>query len=240
MGLFSYFCYFLYKKGVIVLRIEELSAGLGVTFLVTIDKEFISFETKIENVYPRKRLVLADAIYYNEKIVSFSGANIHVDVLVKKPAEKPQLFKEVKVSTMRKPDGSLCYNLATDEESKPYNRRQHFRCYIGLPSIVQYGNDHTAQDAVIRDISLSGFSVTCPKDVQLKEHQIVHALFNDYIDELDEKFSLHLYGLIVRSYELENGNVVYGCRLNSRVSGLDSYIAKKERIRLRNTSGGRA
>lgn len=222
------------------MRIDELSAGLPITFLVTIDKEFISFETKIQNVYSKKHLVLADAIYYNEKIVSFSGANIHVDVLVKRPAEKPQLFKEVKVTTMRKPDGSLCYNLATDEESKPYNRRQHFRCYIGLPSIVQFGTDHTAQDAVIRDISLSGFSVTCPKDVELKENQIVHALFNDYIDELDEKFSLHLYGLIVRSYELENGKVVYGCRLNSRVSGLDSYIAKKERIRLRNTSGSRA
>ncbi len=222
------------------MRIEDLTADLPITFLVTIDKEFISFETKVQNVYPRKHLVLADAIYYNGKIVSFHGANIQVDVLVQKPAEKPQLFKDVTVTTMRKPDGSLCYNLATDAESKPYNRRQHFRCYVGLPSIVQFGSNKSAQDAIIRDVSLSGFSVTCPKDVELQEHQIVHALFNDYIDELDEKFSLHLYGLIVRSYELENGNIVYGCRLNSRVSGLDNYIAKKERIRLRKTNGSRA
>ena len=219
------------------MKINELSANLPITFLVTIDKEFISFETQIQNVSAKKNIVFADAIFYNDKIVSFNGTNIRVDVLVQKPAEKPQVFKNVKIITVRKPDGSLCYSIATNEESKPYNRRQHFRCHLGLPSILQVGSDHTSQNAIIRDVSLSGFSVTCPKNVELKERQIIHALFNDYIDELGEKYSLHLYGLIVRSYELENGQIVYGCRLNSRVSGLDNYIAKKERIQLRNVSG---
>lgn len=221
------------------MRIEELTPGLSVTFLVTINKEFISFETTIQDVYPRKHLVLAEAIYYNGKIVSFRGKNILVDVLVKRGDEKPQLFKNVTVTTMKKPDNTLCYNLATIAESKPYNRRQHFRCYVGLPSVVQFGQNRSAQDAIIRDISLSGFSVTCDKDMEILPNQIVHTLFHDYIEELDEKFSLHLYGLIVRTHELENGKIVYGCRLNTRVSGLDNYIAKKERIRLRKTNGGR-
>lgn len=220
------------------MRIEELTPGLSITFLVTINKEFLSFETKVQEVYPRKHLVLAEAIYYNDKIVSFRGKNIIVDLLVKRGDEKPQLFKNVTVTTMRKPDNTLCYNLATIAESKPYNRRQHFRCYVGLPTVVQFGANHSAQDAIIRDISLSGFSVTCSKDMEILPNQIVHTLFNDYIDELDEKFSLHLYGLIVRTHELENGKIVYGCRLNNHVSGLDNYIAKKERIRLRKTNGG--
>lgn len=221
------------------MRIEELTPGLNVTFLVTINGEFISFETKIQEVYAKKHLVLADPIYHNNKIVSFRGKNIIVDVLVKIGNKNPQLFKNVTVTTMRKPDNSLCYNLATIAESKPYNRRQHFRCYVGLPSVIQFGPNKAAQDAIIRDVSLSGFSVTCHKDMQISQNQIVHALFHDYIGELDERFSMHLYGLIVRSYELENGNIVYGCRLNTRVSGLDNYIAKKERIRLRNCNGGK-
>ena len=221
------------------MRIEELTPGLSLTFLVTINKEFISFETTVQDVYPRKHLVLANPIYYNGKIVSFRGTNILVDVLVKRGDEKPQIFKNVTVTTMKKPDNSLCYNLATIAESKPYNRRQHFRCYVGLPTVVQFGPNRGAHDAIIRDISLSGFSVTCSKDLEISPNQIVHALFHDYIDELDEKFSLHLYGLIVRTHELENGKIVYGCRLNNRVSGLDNYIAKKERIRLKKTSGGR-
>lgn len=221
------------------MRIEELTPGLAVTFLVTINKEFISFETKIQEVYPRKHLILAEPIYYNGKIVSFRGTNIMVDVLVKRGDEKPQLFKNVTVTTMKKPDGTLCYNLETIAESKPYNRRQHFRCYVGLPTVVQFGQNRSAQDAIIRDVSLSGFSVTCSKDIEISPNQIVHTLFHDYIEELDEKFSLHLYGLIVRTHELENGKIVYGCRLNSRVSGLDNYIAKKERIRLRKTNGGK-
>lgn len=221
------------------MKIEELTPGLGLTFLVTINKEFISFETTVQDVYPRKHLVLADPIYYNGKIVSFRGTNIIVDVLVKRGDEKPQLFKNVTVTTMRKPDNSLCYTLATIAESKTYNRRQHFRCYVGLPTVVQFGPNRSAQDAIIRDISLSGFSVTCSKNIEISPKQIVHTLFQDYIEELDETFSLHLYGLIVRTHELENGKIVYGCRLNTRVSGLDKYIAKKERVRLQKSNGGK-
>lgn len=219
--------------------IDELIRGQSITFLVTINGQFLSFDSEIQDVYPRRGLVLAKAIYYNDKIISFSGQNVSVDVLVTFVADKPQLFKNVTVSTMRKGNGELCYNISTATESKPYNRREHFRCYVGLPTVVQFGPNQSPEDAVIRDVSLSGFAVTCSKDVAFKPNQVIHALFQDYINELDEQFSMHLYGMVVRIQPLENGKYVYGCRFKSPVNGLDSYISKKERIRLRKSSGGR-
>ena len=38
--------------------------------------------------------------------------------------------------------------------------------------------------------------------------------------------------------ELDNGKILYGCRLTDRVPGLDKYIMAKERYRLRRTNGG--
>ena len=47
-----------------------------------------------------------------------------------------------------------------------------------------------------------------------------------------------MYGLLTRTQELENGKILYGCRLNNPVPGLEAYIMKKERLRLKKSNGG--
>lgn len=221
------------------MRIEELTIGTDITFLVIINGEQLSFNSKIQEVYPKKHFVLADAVFHNEKIISFRGKNIIVNLLVTTQDDKPQLFKNITVTTMKKTDGSLCYNLTTIAESKPYNRRESYRCYVGVPSSMQCGPNRAAVEVIIRDVSVSGFSVTCETNMDLQPNQTMHVVLNDYIEELAEKFSFHLYGLIARVQEFDDGKVLYGCRFNSYVTGLEAYIMKKERIRLRNSNGGK-
>jgi hypothetical protein len=67
----------------------------------------------------------------------------------------------------------------------------------------------------------------------LEVNQTVHAVLNDHMDETAENFNFHLYGLVARIQELENGLFLYGCRLNNPVPGLEQYIIKKERAVLR-------
>lgn len=221
------------------MRIQELTPGTTITFLIIISGQQLAFNSKIQEVYPKKHLVLAEPIYHEGKIVSFHGKNVIVNLLVESADDKPQLFKNITVTTMKKPDGSLCYSLATVAESKPYNRRECYRCYVGVPSSIQGGSNRAAYDAIIRDVSVSGFSVTCDEYLGLEPNQTVHVVLNDYIGELAENFSFHLYGLIVRIQEFEDGKVLYGCRFNNFVAGLENYIMKKERIRLRNSNGGK-
>ena len=42
-----------------------------------------------------------------------------------------------------------------------------------------------------------------------------------------------MYGIVVRSQDLENGKIVYGCKLNNHVGGLENYVALKERMNLK-------
>ena len=220
------------------MRIEELIPGMSISLLVTVNNEHLTFESKIQEVYPRKRLVLADAIIRNNKVLSLHGENLIVDVVVNSEDDVPQIFKNVTVTTMRKGENSFCYNLATDAESKTYNRRQNFRCYVGLPTAVQLGMIRVPLPATIRVVSSTGFSIVCDRDYGLEPGAIIHADLKDHLEETDEYFKFEMYGLIARVQELENGNVLYGCRLNNSLSGLDAYIMKKERLRLRKSNGG--
>ena len=219
------------------MRIEELSPNLNITLFVNISDQQLTFESKILEVYPKKRIVLAQAIYRNDRIVTFKGANVSVDVLVTIGEEKPQLFKKVEVTLVKKGDGSLCYNLATSNESKPVNRRQSFRCYVGRNSTMQYGPTHASVEVIIRDVSITGFSVVCDEELPLEKNQVVHVVLTDYLGSENEKYSFHLYGLVARTQEMGRNRVLYGCRLNNPVPGLEAYIMKKERLRLRESSG---
>jgi len=67
--------------------------------------------------------------------------------------------------------------------------------------------------------------------------QIVHTVLNDNLEEIYENYSFQIYAIIVRKEELDNGKVIYGCLLNSRMPGLDKYIMTKERLRLQSTRG---
>lgn len=93
--------------------------------------------------------------------------------------------------------------------------------------------NRAAHDAIIKDISYNGFSVVSKEDLKLEVNQTVHAVLNDHMDETAENFNFHLYGLVARIQELENGLFLYGCRLNNPVPGLEQYIIKKERAVLR-------
>lgn len=219
------------------MRIEEVTPGLSIEIVANFGEEQLMFDSHIEEVYPRKHLVLAAPVLQNDKVISFRAKGLIVDVLVTLEDDKPQLFKNVTISVLKKPDGTFCYNLATAALSKPYNRRRNFRCYVGAASSVQFGPNHRTHEAVIKDISASGFSFVCNNDVSFDKDQLVHTVLNDYLEELAENFSFHLYGIIVRSYPLDDMRTVYGCRLNKKVSGLDAYIMKKERLRLKRLSG---
>ena len=218
--------------------IDELAIEQEVTLTARIGHEQIEFKTIVRESIPRKHMILTDIVRKNERIVTFNGKGLIVDLDVSPPDSAPLVFKNVKVILQKKSDDSYCYSVSTITEAKVLNRRQAYRCYVGVSTTVQCGSNRSAHDAVIKDISTLGFAVTASADTEFMEGQVLHALLADYIEELAENYAFHLYGIIVRRQELENGQVIYGCKLNNRVPGLDAYIMKKERIRLKKTNGG--
>ena len=215
------------------MQIDDLTAGLSLSFLINLNTEQLQFESKILEVYPRRHTLLAQGVFTDDKIISFRGKALVVDLIVTLPEDKPQLFKNVTTNVVKLSDGTLCYTVSSIAGSKTYNRRQSYRCYVGIETAVQCGLNRAAHDAIIKDISYNGFSVVSKEDLKLEVNQTVHAVLNDHMDETAENFNFHLYGLVARIQELENGLFLYGCRLSNPVPGLEQYIIKKERAVLR-------
>ena len=215
------------------MQIDELTAGLSLSFLINLNTEQLQFESRILEVYPHRHTLLAEGVFADGKIIAFRGKGLVVDLIVTLPDEKPQLFKNVTTTVVKKSDGTLCYTVYSIAGSKTYNRRQSYRCYVGIATAIQCGLNRAAHDAIIKDVSSNGFSVVSKEDLQLEINQTVHAVLNDYMEDTAENFNFHLYGLVARVQELENGLFLYGCRLNNTVPGLEQYIVKKERAILR-------
>ncbi len=215
------------------MQIDDLTAGLSLSFLINLNTEQLQFESRILEVYPHRHTLLAEGVFADDKIISFRGKGLVVDLIVTIPEEKPQLFKNVTTNVVKRSDGTLCYTVFTIAGSKTYNRRQSYRCYVGIESSIQCGLNRVAHDAIIKDISCSGFSVVTREDLQLNVNQTIHTVLNDHMEDSTETFNFHLYGLVARKQELENGLFLYGCRLNNPVPGLEQYIVKKERAVLR-------
>lgn len=219
------------------MRIEELLPDQKVTLQVNVNGNELSFDTRVQEANPKKHFILLDAVMQGSKGISFKGPNIVVNLFVCLDGERPYLFQSVTALLQKKPDGTLCYLVTASTEGLPFNRREHFRCYVGTQGHLNHSSLDGPQTVIVRDVSYSGFSVVCNPEIALKEGQVIHVILRDEIVETNESFSFHLYGLIVRTEELPNGSILYGCKLNNHVAGLDQYIMTKERYRLKKASG---
>lgn len=217
--------------------IGDLSPRQKISLLVKVNGTSLTFESRVQESYPEKNMIIADPVLSNGHPVAFRGDNVILNILVYPDGEKPALFKNVASKLLKKKNGEYCYCFATLTESIFYNRRENFRCYVGVDSSMQCRLNSIANPVLIRDISSTGFALICDSDVKLEQGQLVHTVLNDQPKANGSRYSFHLYGFVARVQELENGKLLYGCRLNNSVPGLDKYIMEKERIHLRNTGG---
>ena len=221
------------------MRLIEMTVGQNFTINVHIGENSLFFQSVVREIMTKKNFILADAVIRDGKPVSLRGKNVVVDLLFTPESDeiKPLIFKNVTSTLVKKNTGEYFYTFTTLAEGLPFNRREHFRCYVGIPSSLQCSLNSKACNALIKDVSSSGFAVVCDESVVLTPGQLVHTVLNDQPRTNGETFNFHLYGLVQRSQSLDNGKILYGCRLNEPVNGLDRYIMEKERARLKRRGG---
>lgn len=224
------------------MNLYDLVRQQEVTLSINMNQKHLAFETNIQEIFPEKQLLIVDPIYHDGKIITFNIPELTVDIIVYPENEAPQVFKKAKITLTRKPDGSYCYVLSATKESRKHNRREHFRCFVGLPTSVRSETNGIAHEAIIRDVSIRGFSITCDKSVKIQEGQYIDIMLKDYIRESAESYLFNFHGKVVRAQELDHNKMLYGCRLNKAIDGLESYIIRKERVQLKrnnDTKGSR-
>ena len=63
------------------MQIDDLTAGLSLSFLINLNTEQLQFESKILEVYPRRHTLLAQGVFTDDKIISFRGKGLVVDLI---------------------------------------------------------------------------------------------------------------------------------------------------------------
>ncbi len=221
------------------MKLSELEIDQPVTILIIVGEQKMEFPSSIIFTNPKKYTTYLAPIMKEGKILNFNGKGIATHIIVQLPESKPIVFKDVILNTMKKDDGTFCYGMQSKDEGVEVNRRTSFRCPVGISTMLRVGLNRTSFDIILRDVSISGFSFVFENSDNgiCDVGQVVHTVLNDYIKEVNQNYSFQMYGTVVRKKELENGKIVFGCKLSEPIKGLDTYIAMKERIRSRNQRG---
>ena len=101
------------------MQIDDLTAGLSLSFIIHLNNEELQFESRILEVNSRRHTLLAEGVFTDDKIISFRGKGLLVDLLVTLPDDKPQLFKNVTTNVVKRADGTLCTLSSASPEAKP-------------------------------------------------------------------------------------------------------------------------
>ena len=217
--------------------LTDIEPGTNIVIIARTQENQLEFRTTTGDVIVDKSIIFAELIKQDDKLLTFKGQGIITDVMVPFENANPQVFTNVEINLVKKPDGSIWYALRTIVASKTFNRRASFRCTVGTPTTIQFVNAH--YEGIVKDVSYTGFAFVCSEEVPIEMGKTVRLNMEDYIEFLEESYNFRLSGVVMNIIPMEDGRIKVGCRFNVDVPGLDKYIVTKERMRLKNTKGSK-
>lgn len=208
--------------------LQELEVESKVTILVRIGSQTLAFDTKIEDVLEDG--VLTEPIYRNDKLVGFKTKGLIITLQIcNKSDEKVYEFTNADILNVKTKDGNVHHKISCKSEGRQINRRTAVRVWLGLEGVAQLGINKTAYSVIVKDISVSGVSFIAHKNMNVGAGTMAHITFHDK----DAKVKFSLGSIIVRVADMEDGRVLYGCRLNQESPAIAKYVADKQREKLK-------
>lgn len=208
--------------------LEELDVGSKITILVGIGSQTLSFDSILEE--PSDNGVLTTPVYRNDKLVGFRTKGLVIRLQITNASDqKVYEFTNVEILNVKTQDEQIHHKMICKTPGKQINRRTAVRVWLGKEGIAQIGTNRVAYEVVVKDISVSGISFIFHKDLNVEPGTIAHITFND--TEARTKFSLS--AIIVRKAELDEGKILYGCRLNQESPAIAKYVNDKQREKLK-------
>lgn len=208
--------------------LHEIDVESKVTILVRIGSQTLPFDTKVEDVLDDG--ILTEPIYRNDKLVGFKTKGLIITLQIFNISdEKVYEFTNVEILNVKTKDDKIHHKMVCKNPGKQINRRTAVRVWLGIDGVAQIGIHRVAYEVIVKDISVSGISFILHKDLKLKQGTIVHITFND----TDARVKFSLGAIIVRQAPLEDGRMLYGCRLNQESPSISKYVNDKQREKLK-------
>ena len=208
--------------------LQEVDAGSRVTILVGIGSQTLTFDTTVEE--PAVDGVLTLPVYRDEKLVGFRTKGLVIRIQVTNASDqKVYEFADVEILNVKTMDEQIHHKMVCKAPGKQINRRTAVRVWLGFEGVAMIGTNRVAYDVMVKDISVSGISFVFHKDMNVEPGTMAHIVFND--SEKKMKFSIS--AIIVRTATMEDGKVLYGCRMNQESPAISRYVAEKQREKLK-------
>lgn len=198
----------------------EAQVGDNLIIQVVFKEQNIDLPSKIVGI--RGNDLIVDIIYLNKKIVNLSSDNIRINLMLIRENKVPIVWKNVTCKTIKENEQAF-YQITAHSEGYENNRREAFRLIIGNDGMAQVGVNKKALEVIVKDISENGFSFVTSTDIKMAIGKPVRLVFVD----LDITFNL--IGIVVRKVNVNEQEVLYGCKLSVRNNKLLKYINSKQR-----------
>lgn len=208
--------------------LRELEVESKVTILVRIGSQTLAFDTKVEEVLDEG--ILAEPIYRNDKLVGFKTKGLIITLQICNASDqKVYEYTNAEILNVKTKDGKVHHKIECKNPGRQINRRTAVRVWLGMEGVAQLGINRTAYNVIVKDISVSGISFISHKNMNVGAGTMAHITFHD----ADAKVKFSLGSIIVRVADMEDGRVLYGCRLNQESPAIAKYVADKQREKLK-------
>lgn len=198
------------------MKLSELEEGSKLSLRIISSEKRVNIDTILKK-HVRDNIALITLICDSDQKINFD--NLRTDIEFTPSGDAPLVWHNVKVVKYKNDD----YAIQVFSEGVKHNRRGSFRIGISTPAKVKNPSPGMPSQVMVRDISLTGFSVTDRKgELSLAIGDILSVYWEDFGHFLD------LTGRVVRT-DVQDNIQIYGFELCNICRDLSSYINKKQR-----------
>ena len=180
--------------------------------------------------------VLVEPIRVDEKLVRFTAEGINY-YFIGNHKDKPYLFKNISIEKVRLPLYGVAHLLRAPKEGMRFNRRGHFRVWLGQHCNIALRDSKAQHDAIIKDVSTSGAGLIIKKDYEVHVGDSIEVQFNtEKYNEQREDYQFTVYTFkaeITRVVEHGEKVNLVGSRMIKGQENIEKFVAIKQRAKNR-------
>lgn len=196
------------------IKLSAIEEGERITLKIHNDEQQMEMGATLKK-HIRENIILVGLDYAGTQRLNFD--NVNVDVEYSRENDVPIVWHNAKVVSFKED-----YVVQVPTDGVRHNRRNCFRVAVATTAALRIAGKG-AMRVMIRDISLTGFSISDrKKELGFEVGTQLSVLFEDLGHKLD------LSGRVVRVEERED-MIIYGLEITNLCKDLSSYVNLKQR-----------
>lgn len=222
--------------------IKELEPGTEVSIESSNTEAKINLKTRIATVTaPEDQAVLQqigkerkivytvlEPIREEEKLINFLSPNVKNSLVYIKEG-KPYIWEGIGILNWRLPVLGSVHIVTSTRNAVSYNRRQHFRIWLGCDGSVKVQGDEKIRGVIVKDLSEGGVAFIVRDITGLEKGYVCDVSFTD----ASSGSSFVIPSVIIRIEEMEDGRYTVGCRLKNFSEPVARFINTKQKERMK-------